>query len=212
MRPIGSIRLGGYHRLDVQFSGYGPIGNKDFSKALHNLDNDGLIVIDTKKHNFCYSSVKTAEFPYGIPVILDPNSVHLKSISSTATHIRNLSGRKNGIQKFLSKTPFSKPPSRILDLSPKRGEEPDGQDIAYADLREKFNNMFDRKKCAATLVVDPDAVQDFWKAMIQATQESRLKASWLNKGNKVALAKGVDKVSMQYDQRLQEHNPVFALN
>ena len=71
--------------------------------------------------------------------------------------------------------------------------------------------MFDLGQSAETITVDPDAVQTFWAAMKQATQDGRLKASWLDGDNKCAQDKQIDKISKNYDQRLQGHNPVFAL-
>lgn len=163
MRPIGSIRLSNAHRLDCQYTGQSPITKMDLDKVEYNFFKDGLIVKDSYAQNFCYSNYKNASFPTGVPVIFDPNGVNLMLLSLNARKIRNLSGRSGLFRSFVTKLTNAQQSSRILDLSPQDGEEPDGQDFAYVDLRDKFTAMFDVENSVSSIVVDPVAVQDFGK-------------------------------------------------
>ncbi|GEM_PF-6710709 len=211
MRPIGAIRLSDHYRLDLQYTGHSPISLPHYKAVEENYKSDNLMVYDKDISNFCYSGHKTPEFPEGEPVMFDPQGIDELDYRVRGIKIRNLSAKTGRLSKLTSKLFNAAPPSKILDLSPQKGEEPDGQDLAYSDLRDKFTGMFDLGQSAETITVDPDAVQTFWAAMKQATQDGRLKASWLDGDNKCAQDKQIDKISKNYDQRLQGHNPVFAL-
>ena len=191
MRPIGSIRLDQKTRLDFQFAGSCPVTQEDTQTAYETLNKDEVFVTDARPENFCYTALKSVEFPRGVPVIFDP-----QRLNTMNSNIRDLGKQLEGA-------------SSIIDLRPTPDEQPDIQDLSYADLRQKFLDMFILDECIDTIQVDPEAVNNFWRSMKQATKDERLDPCWLAGKGSTAI-KGIVGKSTNYDAHLRDHNPVFA--
>lgn len=191
MRPIGSIHANDdTYRIDFQFAGLSPITTKDADKLESRFEMDKLEIGDIHSSNACYIPNDDT------PIMFD------------ASFIKTLNDTTRVISQRLESA------SRIIDLKPQAGETPDLQDLKYADLRTKFEEMFVIPDSVSEIKVDKEAVPKFWLAMKEAATEGRLVASWLDqnrqKDNKVTLSKNVRQKSQSYDENLQAFNPVFA--
>lgn len=206
MRPIGSVKLDVQTRLDVQFAGACPVDYYDFLEANQSYREGELGVIDSSPNNLCYTALKTDKFPKGVPVIFDPAMIHLPNFRF-GEFILNAPPAPRDMEKTSTLT------SPAVDMTPITGEIPDNQDIAYADLRDKFTAMFDLAIGPEDIKLDPKAVNDFWLSMKAATKDGRLNPSWMDKTAQDHCVSGYmnfKEMSALYDKRLGAHNPVFA--
>lgn len=193
MRPIGSIKLGQDIRLDIQYSGICPIEKADLTKVANRLM-ETIQARDYHNWNWIYDGIETSDFPKGTPVLFDPAS--LKRLNNNVRQISETLGH-NGC---------------ILSLGPKDGEEPDDQDTLYADLRDKFNMIF--LQDGEDIGCENSAVDIFWRSMIEATDHKRLVPSWMTpeKSDDEEFLSRMKQKSLDYDERLKAHNPVFQMS
>lgn len=203
MRPIGSIRLAYGHRMDFQFTGRCPVTEDDAVKCEDDMEADNVYHFDFKADNMCYLPISDERYPNGIPVDFDPQGLEFSALKT-----RKLSVGYS--EDVIDRAPNMYSSSDIYDLSPQQDEKPDEQDIAYCDLRHQFREMFDLDACIGKIVVDPEAVDTFWRAAIRAKDLGRLNPSWMdNVEGSEAQEKGISTISAHYDERVRAVNPVF---
>lgn len=207
MRPIGSVELNAEIRLDIQFAGECPVKQDDNDKVDRTFEQASLEVIDSSPNNLCYTALKTEQFPNGVPVIFDPAQITCLPLLIDDEFLQEgcaIVTPRNILQSTARK-------GALVDLNPQAGEKPDEQDISYADLREKFTNMFDLDVDADQIKLDPGAVDRFWNAMKASTREGHLNPSWMDKKPGYCTL-DFKASSERYAARLSAHNPVFAEN
>lgn len=207
MRPIGSIQLSGNVRLDIQYAGDCPVSMADIRKIDRRFSQTNLGVGDVQENNCCRLQSANLTFPEGVPVMFDPSGIY--DLASMTSYIKQLLGWGTYTPRiFKADNPAH---GRIIDFSPRHGEKPDDQDILFADLREKFKAMFHHAAADGEIKTDPKAVQAFWTAMIEATQQNRLRPSWMEaKSLSTARHRKLDMLSQNYADYLAAHNPAFA--
>ncbi len=220
MRPIGSINITQDVRLDFQYAGRSPVTFDDAEKSEAVFESAGLDTSDVSDHNMCYLETGQHGETVRAPVLFDP--LYLWPLTNKT--IRSLSGSRREFVKAATftmahvydaaaeqVTARSEMPSIVLDLKPLPGEEPDMQDMAYGDLRDKFRGMFDMPGGVGKIKVNPAAVDDFWRAVMAATSQGRLVPSWMDETpDKIVAERNIQSISKAYDARLAAYNPVFA--